>query len=385
LVVKHSEPVNPADRLPVLGAANDNGQAGANKLDYPPQSGADTTILLSRSPKMKDIWNVATRVARSDVPVLIVGESGVGKEVLARFILRDSRRADKPMVKVNCAALPDGLLESELFGYERGAFTGAVGEKPGQFELADKGSILLDEIGEMPPRLQAKLLHVLEDNEFTRLGGKRPTKVDVRVIALTNSRLAEAIPRGEFRDDLYFRLSVVKINIPPLRERKEDIPLLAVYFLKRHREALASSIQELPPALLDAFVKYDWPGNVRQLENTVRRYLILPDLDMELNPIAARPPSFPDAAKRATAAAEEAPGSGVVSFPQPNETVSLKKVGALAAERVERALVLHVLEQTNWNRSIAARRLNISYRALLNKLNKWKINHLGPSAARRTD
>jgi two-component system response regulator AtoC len=330
---------------------------------------------------MLDILNVATRVARSDVPVLIVGESGVGKEVLARFIQRASQRADKPMVKVNCAALPNDLLESELFGYERGAFTGAVGEKPGKFELADKGTILLDEIAEMPPRLQAKLLHVLEDNEFTRLGGKHPTKVDVRVIALTNRKLAEAIPLGEFRDDLYFRLSVVKIHIPPLRDRKEDIPLLAAYFLERHREALASSVEELSPALLDGFVQYDWPGNVRQLENTIRRYLILPELDMELNP-PAMPPSVPDADAQIMATADTEPTSyQIVPFPRPDETVSLKEVGALAAERAERAMVRHVLEQTNWNRSIAARRLNISYRALLNKLSRWQINRA--SAVRR--
>ena len=236
---------------------------------------------------MLEMWNVASRVARTDVPVLILGESGAGKEVVARFIHRHSRRADKTVVKVNCAALPQDLLESELFGYERGAFTGAVGEKPGKFELADKGCILLDEIGEMPPNLQAKLLHVLEDGEFSRLGGKRPIKVDVRVLALTNRKLYEAIPRGEFRDDLYFRLSVVKIDIPPLRKRREDIPVLATYFLRRHRDALGSSIEELPAELIDALMRYEWPGNVRQLENTIRRYLILPELNVELPPVAS--------------------------------------------------------------------------------------------------
>src|SRR5437879_82650 len=194
-----------------------------------PQYG-ESGDFVSTSPKIAQIKEIARQVAATDVPVLILGESGVGKEVLARFIHFHAGRADKPFVKVNCAALPHDLLESELFGYERGAFTGAVGEKPGRFELADKGSIVLDEIGEMPPNLQAKLLHVLEDGEFSRLGGKRPTKVDVRVLALTNRKLQEAIPRGEFRDDLYFRLSVVKMDIPPLRERREDIPVLAAYF-----------------------------------------------------------------------------------------------------------------------------------------------------------
>ena len=377
-------PINPMDLLPVLRAVQENAEASANRLDLPQQAEGETAVFLSRSPKMLEIWDVATRVARSDVPVLILGESGVGKEVLARFIQKHSRRAHKPVVKVNCAALPDDLLESELFGYERGAFTGAVGEKPGKFELADKGCILLDEIGEMLPRLQAKLLHVLEDNEFSRLGGKHPTKVDVRVIALTNRKLVEAIPRGEFRDDLYFRLSVVKINIPPLRERREDIPLLAAYFLKRHRDALESSIEELPPVLLEAFMQYDWPGNVRQLENTIRRYLILPEFDMELNPAAAVPESTPNAAKQVMAAAGTLRiSSGVVPFPKADETVSLKEVAALAAERAEREMVLHVLEQTKWNRSLAARRLKICYRALLNKLTKWQINRPHASADRR--
>jgi len=346
------------------------------KPDYSPQSDAERALFISRSPKMLDIWNMAATVARTDVPVLILGESGVGKEVLARFIHRHSRRADKSFVKVNCAALPNDLLESELFGYERGAFTGAVGEKPGKFELADKGCIILDEIGEMRPNLQAKLLHVLEDGEFSRLGGKRPVKVDVRVLAVTNSRLDEAIPRGEFREDLYFRLNVVKISIPPLRERKEDIPLLSEYFLKRHRDALASSLKELPADLLDTFTRYEWPGNVRQLENTIRRYLILPEHDLELNAIAAAPlsPGPPKRAMAAAAGAAPGPTSSVLQFPAPTDSVSLKKVAAMAAERAEREMVLHVLEQTKWNRSTAARRLNICYKALLNKLKKWQMN-----------
>jgi two-component system response regulator AtoC len=370
-------PVDPADLRAVLRTVQpeDEEKARRSKPEYPSQALEDTAVFLSRSPKMREMWNVATTVARTDVPVFILGESGVGKEVLARFIHRHSRRADKPLVKVNCAALPHDLLESELFGYERGAFTGAVNDKPGKFELSDKGCIILDEIGEMPSNLQAKLLHVLEDGEVSKLGGKRPVKVDVRVLAMTNRKLHEAIARGELRDDLYFRVSVVKINIPPLRDRKEDIPLLAMHFFKRHRDALSSSIDELPPNLIDAFMQYHWPGNVRQLENTVRRYLILPELDMELRAIASVSP--PDPPRRAVAAAaggqSALTSSTVVQFPGPNDSVSLKQVASMAAERAERELVLHVLEQTNWNRSHAARRLNICYRALLNKLKKWQI------------
>jgi two-component system response regulator AtoC len=373
-------PLNRAELLTSLQSILQNVERLAPpkpKLDLPQPTGDEVAVFLSRSPKMQDIWHVATTVARTDVPVLVLGESGVGKDVVARFIHRHSRRSQKILVKVNCAALPHDLLESELFGYERGAFTGAINEKPGQFELADKGCIVLDEIGEMPTNLQAKLLHVLEGGEFTRLGGKRPVKVDVRVLALTNRRLHEAIPRGEFREDLYFRLSVVKISIPPLRERKEDIAMLSSYFVKRHREALESTIQELPPELLDVFSRYHWPGNVRQLENTIRRYLIMPELDMELN---APPPaaSEPEPPKRVMAVAASATGS-VLPFsspgrPGPNDTVSLKEVSSMAAERAEREMVMHILEQTNWNRSQAARRLNICYRALLNKLKKWQLH-----------
>ena len=294
--------------------------------------------------------------------------------MLARFIHRHSRRADRPIVKVNCAALPHDLLESELFGYERGAFTGAVGEKPGKFELADKGSIILDEIGEMPLNVQPKLLHVLEDGEYSRLGGKRTVKVDVRVVALTNRKLEEAISRGEFRDDLYFRLNVVKISIPPLRDRKEDIPLLSAYFLKRHCDALASSIKELPSDVLDVFMRYHWPGNVRQLENTIRRYLILPELDLELDAATTASSDPPRRTMAAAAAATAASASSVLQWPAPTDSVFLKKVASLAAERAERELVLHVLEQTKWNRTQAARRLNICYRALLNKLKKWEVS-----------
>ena len=371
---------DPADLLAVLPPLQrqDEGSAnGRSKPGYPQRPAADNAVFVSRSPKMLELWNVATTVAKTDVPVLILGESGVGKEVFARLIHRHSRRAGEPLVRVNCAALPHDLLESELFGYEPGAFTGAIGEKPGKFELADKGCIVLDEIGEMPPNLQAKLLHVLEDGEFSRLGGRRPLKVDVRVLALTNRKLHEAIPRGEFRDDLYYRLSVVQINIPPLRERKVDIPLLAAYFLKRHRRILASSIEELNAELIDAFMQYDWPGNVRELENTIRRYLILPELDMGLNTVRtpASPADSPKRPMAAAAAAASAPTtSSVLRFPGPNDTVSLKKVASMAADCAERELVLHVLEQTKGNRSRAARRLNITYRGLLNKLKKWQIN-----------
>src|SRR5204863_5489715 len=240
----------------------------------------DSGDFMSLSPKMAQVKNVARQVAGTDVPVLMLGESGVGKEVLARYIHTHSTRADKPFVKVNCAALPDDLLESELFGYERGAFTGALNEKPGKFELADKGTILLDEIGEMTPHLQAKLLHVLQDSEYTRLGGKRTVRVDARVLASTNVNLEEHVGSGKFREDLYFRLNVIRVDIPPLRERREDIPILCNYFLCKYRDRYKSTIDEIVPSLMDSFLRYDWPGNVRQLENSIKRYLILPELNV---------------------------------------------------------------------------------------------------------
>jgi two-component system response regulator AtoC len=320
----------------------------------------DAGDILSTNPKLLKIKEIAKHVADTDVPVLVTGESGVGKEVLARFIHTHSSRRDKPFVKVNCAALPNELLESELFGYERGAFTGALNDKPGKFELADKGTLLLDEIGEMTPHLQAKLLHVLQDSEYTRLGGKRVIRVDARVLASTNINLEENVGNGKFREDLYFRLNVIRVDIPPLRERREDIPVLCNYFLCRYRERYKSTVDEIPPALMDSFLRYDWPGNVRQLENAIKRYLILPDLNMNVSELKESAPQ-----------PNEAP---VVIRPK-EDNMSLKDVGTRAADQAEKELVLRVLEETSWNRKQAARRLNICYKALLNKLKRWQIDN----------
>src|SRR5881396_2207883 len=314
--------------------------------------------ILSTNPRVLKIKEIAKQVADTDVPVLITGESGVGKEVLARFIHTHSARQDKPFVKVNCAALPNDLLESELFGYERGAFTGALNDKPGKFELADKGTLLLDEIGEMTPHLQAKLLHVLQDSEYSRLGAKRTVRVDARVLASTNINLEEAVSKGTFREDLYFRLNVIRLDIPPLRERREDIPVLCNYLFCRYRERYKSNVEEISPQLLDSFLRYDWPGNVRQLENAIKRYLILPDVAMTLSELKEPPPAEAD-----------------VPIKPKEDKMSLKDVGTRAAEQAEKELVLRVLEETSWNRKQAARRLNICYKALLNKLKRWQIDN----------
>jgi DNA-binding NtrC family response regulator len=320
--------------------------------------------ILTSNPQMLRIIDISRHVAGTDVPVLILGESGVGKEVVASFIHEQSNRADGPFVKVNCAALPHELLESELFGYERGAFTGAIRDKMGKFEQADKGTLLLDEIGEMSPHLQAKLLHVLQDAEFSRLGGKKPVRVNVRVLAATNKKLKEAVLKGEFRNDLYFRLNVIKLEVPPLRDRREDIPLLCNHFLEKYRERYQSPVQSFSKDLLESFLRYDWPGNVRQLENIVKRYLILPDADItselrNASPEAAAPPVQP-------------------------VNVSLKEVAGHAAEMAEKEVVLRMLEETGWNRKESARRLKISYKALRNKLKKWQLVRERPAESVRT-
>jgi two-component system, NtrC family, response regulator AtoC len=310
------------------------------------------TDIVSSSPRMLRIKEVARHVADTDVPVLILGESGVGKEVLARFIHCNSSRADKPMVKVNCAALPNDLLESELFGHERGAFTGALNEKPGKFELAGKGTILLDEIAEMSQHLQAKLLHVLQDGEFSRLGGRRSIHAECRILASTNRKLSNLVARGEFREDLFYRLNVIPIEIPSLRERREDIPLLSNVIFQKYRLRYNPSLQQLPPEIIDVFMNSDWPGNVRQLENIIKRYLILPD-----------PASVLSEMDRSTGGDE---------IPVAN-SYHLKEVSAQAAERAEKEMVLRLLDETNWNRKQAALRLGICYKALLNKLKKWQV------------
>jgi len=319
--------------------------------------------ILTSNPQMLRIIDIARHVASTDVPVLILGESGVGKEVVASFIHEQSNRSDGPFVKVNCAALPHELLESELFGYERGAFTGAIRDKMGKFEQADKGTLLLDEIGEMSPHLQAKLLHVLQDAEFSRLGGKKPVRVNVRVLAATNKKLKEAVLKGEFRNDLYFRLNVIKFEVPPLRDRREDIPLLCTHFVEKYRERYQSPVQQFPKDLIEAFLRYDWPGNVRQLENVVKRYLILPDADI----------------------ASELKGTNQEQVvPVHTGNVSLKEVAGHAAEMAEKEVVLRVLEETGWNRKESARRLKISYKALRNKLKKWQLVRERPAEMVRT-
>lgn len=307
------------------------------------------------------IREIAARVADTDAPVLILGETGVGKEVLATYIHDISNRSTQPFIKVNCAALPADLLESELFGYERGAFTGAMKDKPGKFELAGEGTLMLDEIGEMSPALQAKLLHVLQDGEWMRLGGTRTIRGEARIIAATNRRLEDAVAKGDFRQDLFYRLNVVRVEIPPLRSRRADIPRLCEQFLEKYALRYDRDPVTLPPELVDAFLQYSWPGNVRQLENIIRRYVILMDPEAVLGDLYKSDSAAP-----------------VIE----TSNTSLKDVSSQAAESAEREAVLRMLDEVNWNRKEAARRLNICYKSLLQKLHKWNVPSRSKLAAK---
>jgi two-component system response regulator AtoC len=319
------------------------------------------------SSAMERVWALADRIADTDVPVLLVGESGVGKDVVARRIHATSRRAARAFVKINCAALPGELLESELFGHEKGAFTGAHAEKPGKFELAHEGTIFLDEIGEMDPRLQAKLLQVLQDEEFYRVGGKRSVRVDARVVVATNRNLDEAIRQGTFREDLFYRLNVVTIRVPPLRERKEEIGPLVRHFVSKYRDRYGGGLEEVPPEVMARFHAHDWPGNVRELENLVRRLVVLRDPAMVLGEVVSAAPR-PAGANGATNGVK--PGTLHASLP---EDAPLKDVARRAARIAEREAILRALVRTGWNKRKAAKRLQISYKALLYKIKDCEI------------
>jgi two-component system response regulator AtoC len=330
----------------------------------------DAEVAPALSGAMERVWALAHRIADTDVPVLLVGESGVGKDVVARRIHATSHRAGRPFVKINCAALPAELLESELFGHEKGAFTGAHAEKPGKFELAHQGTIFLDEIGEMDPRLQAKLLQVLQDEEFYRVGGKRSVRVDARVVVATNRNLDAAIRQGTFREDLFYRLNVVTIRVPPLRERKEEIGPLVQHFVEKYRARYHGGLEQVPPEVMERFHAYDWPGNVRELENLVRRLVVLRDPAMVLGELTPAARSF---APPGTNAATNSVRAGPALHSTLPEDAPLKEVARRAARIAEREAILRALMRTGWNKRKAAKRLQISYKALLYKIKGCEI------------
>ncbi|MFY9751294.1 MAG: sigma-54 dependent transcriptional regulator [Candidatus Acidiferrales bacterium] len=315
---------------------------------------------LAASPQMLKIRQQILQIAPVDVPVFISGESGVGKEVVSRMIHLRSTRRQQAFVKVNCAALPGELLESELFGFEQGAFTGAVRAKPGKFEMANKGTIFLDEIAEMSPHLQAKLLHVLQDGQFSRLGARGVVNVDVRVLAATNVDVKEAMRSGRFREDLYYRLNVLSIHVPPLRERTTEIPLLFRHFLAKYSEKYQKNAPEPSKHLLEAALRYPWPGNLRELENFVKRYVILEDDEGSFRELLEMTGQQQRMSPR-----DEAPA--------PKEQ-GLKALVRGLKDEAEMEAIADALEKTNWCRKDAAKMLGISYKALLYKMRGFNLD-----------
>jgi DNA-binding NtrC family response regulator len=305
--------------------------------------------IVGESQSIQRVVGTACKAARSNATVLITGESGTGKELLARLIHEQSPRRDKPFVRINCAALPEGLLESELFGHERGAFTGAVRRREGRFELADGGTLLLDEIGEMPIGLQPKLLRALEQEEFERVGGVRTLHVDVRVIGTTNRDLGEEIRKGRFREDLYYRIQVLPLEVPPLRQRREDIPRLARYFLQKFGAENGSHVRSLSPAALRSLQSYPWPGNVRELRNTIHRATVLD-----------------------SAAVLESEHLGLPSGARPAGGQWVDDVVGMTIEDINREVTLATLRHVSGNRTAAAGLLGITDRTIRNKLRTWR-------------
>jgi len=310
--------------------------------------------IVARSPKMQEILALVERVAPANSTVLLGGESGVGKDLIARAIHQHSRRASGPFVKINCTAIPENLLESELFGYEKGAFTGAVTSKPGKFELADKGTIFLDEIGDVPSVIQVKLLRVLQEREFEHLGGTRTLKVDVRLVAATNRDLRAALEQGTFREDLYYRLNVVPISIPPLREHKEDIPYLVDHFIERFASESGKQISGIAPAALKLLMDFHWPGNVRELENIIERAVAFADgASIDVRDIRL------DLSPR-LASSDSGAAAGAVPFPPEGITL----------EQYEDEIIREALRRAGGNKSQAARRLGLSRNALRYRLSR---------------
>jgi two-component system response regulator AtoC len=321
-------------------------------------------IIFGRSAAMGEIRRKLERIGATEVPVLLCGESGTGKDLLARYLHHQSRAAEGPFVKVNCAAIPFTLLESELFGYERGAFTGATTSKPGRIEQAEGGTLFLDEIGELELGLQSKLLQLLQDRRFLRLGGGREIVAHTRLLFATNRHLPAEVAEGRFRQDLYYRINVVGIAVPPLRERGDDIVMLAQYFLEAFCRRFDRDAT-LPGELLQAFRDYSWPGNVRELENLVKRYVVLGSVSDILQEL------------RASASASN---NSVVPMPGADGAIALKSVTRRAVREFEREIILHTLEAHHWNRKSTARALRISYRALLYKLKDAGLQARSPAA-----
>ena len=362
-------PLHATESLSKLDAVCASLLATAAAPDMPPAAErgphrSQIPTLFASSEDMSEVRELIEKVAPTSATVLLRGESGVGKELAARLIHSRSLRSARPFVKVNCAAIPNELLESEMFGYEAGAFTGAVKGKPGKFELADGGTIFLDEIGELHPVLQAKLLHVLQDGEFTRLGAKHDTAVDVRIICATNRFLDSLVANGQFREDLFYRINVVSVSIPPLRARPREIPVLVEFFLRHYSAIYSKPLVPLNAEAMRALTVYHWPGNIRELENLCKRYIIVGGIDQILRELdQRRERRQPILLERTAPVPQVATG----------KTLSLLEIGRQAAWAAEQVEIRRTLEETKWNRREAARRLGISYKALLNRVSQMNL------------
>jgi len=313
--------------------------------ELPPEA-----VIFGRSEAMRAVHDRLTKVASANVPVLIQGESGTGKDIIARMIHGLSPWKTGPYVKVNCPAIPGTLLESELFGYEKGAFTGAYGMKPGRVEMAHRGTLFLDEISELDSALQSKLLQLLQDGQFCRIGAQEDKKVEVRVVCATNRRLEEEIENGTFRQDLFYRINVVNVSLPPLRERRSDVPELAYYFLEYYNRKYNCKARPLSSELIVVLQKYHWPGNIRELENLIKRYVILGNEEAITSDLVTREPQYVN---------------HEINLDGP---ISLKKITRQAVRDLEKKVIFKVLQMHHWNRKQSARALGISYRALLYKI-----------------
>jgi len=351
-----------------------------------------TTPLIGVSKSILKIKELINHVANTCLNVLITGETGVGKEVVAQNLYAESSRSSKSFVKINCAALPETLLESELYGYEKGAFTGAHKKRPGKFQTADKGVLFLDEIGDMPMPLQSKMLHVLQSGEFSPLGSDQEFKTDVWVIAATNHNLEESMRKKTFREDLFYRLNIIKIEIPPLRERKEDIPSLIEYYFRLYQSEYPDNLGTRPDSdILAELCNYPWPGNVRQLQNCIKKQMILKSWEKIFEELPKEHPeivsqftddSQQNGSSHYTKSGFQSDRTRIISefvdlstsSDKLFEDISLKKIKKLASDKVEKEVITFVLEKVGWNRSRASKILKISYKTLLYKMNEFKVH-----------
>ena len=334
--------------------------------------------IIGVSDNIQKIRELIVHVADTGLNVLVSGESGVGKEIVAQNLYKNSPRVGKPFIKINCAAMPEGLLESELFGYEQGAFTGAGHRKKGKFELAHGGVLLLDEIGDMSLPLQAKLLHVLQGGPFAPLGSEKEVRTDTWIIASTNRELSEEIAKGNFREDLYYRLNIIKIMVSPLRTRPEDIPLLIDYYRKEYASTYNRKDSfHLSPVIMEKLMAYHWPGNVRELQNVLKRMLVLGNFEQIINDLQnhSLDPRKPDSDTKRPEDISKLTNASVLEDHDLSDlsAISLKAIKKKVLDKVEKDVITYVLQQTGWNKSKASNILKISYKTMLNKIGELKI------------